>query len=495
MGCIAPLQTARLHGYTRRRHFASTESRLTRLPLAGLLLMQCIVNLFWLSPAAHSGQAAIPWLMTRGHRLFGDIWEQHAPGSSLLAALAQSLLPLDTALATRLLDALLVAALTLLVYWLARRLADDAAGLLAALVFAWWAPVYGNVMFYFDTLLALCLLAGLCLVYRREDLSPGRALALGLCFGAATLFKQHAWLAVALLCLWLWRDGWRISLLALAGALILPLLQWGALAAAGLWDGYVYWNWTYNLSGLMDGVPLDGDFLRKLLLGNLLVAPFALYAWREKRRWLLIPLLWLAALATLYPRVGEIHAMAQLPFAALMSGVALGRLLPMLRDWRAWDFARLTLAGLALGIGILWLWTGAVSYLPTPLGAGATLGYDEFRPLAQALVARAEPGDTLFILPQTDSTPQLHPLTSLPPPGTWVKGWRWYFRAPQVLPRLKREWRDAPPDWIAVFPDLTAAGMPGLRDLLDIVAERYELAFSHGDIYGHGRADIYKLRA
>ncbi len=458
-----------------------------------LLLLQCLANLLWLSPSTHSGQVAIPWLMNRGHRLFGDIWEQHAPGSSLLAAFAQSLLPLDPALAIRLLNALLAAALTLLLYWLARRLADESAGLLAALVFAWWAPVYGNVMLYFDTLLALCALAGLCLYFSRERLSPGRALALGLCFGAATLFKQHAWLALAILPLWALRDGWRMTLLVMAGALLLPLLQWGALAAAGLWEGYLYWNWTFNLSGLMDGVPLDGDFLRKLLLGDVLVLPFVLLAWREERRWLLIPALWLATLSTLYPRVGEIHAMAQLPFAAVMSGLVLGRLLPALRAARAWDLPRLTLAGLALGIGIGWLWTGAAAYLPTMLGPSATLGYDEFRPLAEELKSRAEPGDTLFILPETDSTPQLHPLTGMSPPGTWVKGWRWYFRAPQVLTTLKREWDDSPPDWIAVFPDLVAAGSPGILDLLDIVANRYEIAFSHDDIFGHGRAKIYKL--
>ena len=455
--------------------------------LAVLLAAQALANLLWLSPAAHSGQVAIPWLMLRGRALFGDILEQHAPGSSLLAAFGQAILPMDAALVARILNAIVIAMLTLLCWQLARRLAGDRAGMAAALVFAWWAPVYGNVLFYFDTLLGLCALAGLCVYYHSRHPSQRRILALGLCMGAATLFKQHAWLAVALTGLWLLRHGWRTALVYSLGTLILPALQWSALLAAGLWDGYWRWNWAFNLSGYMDGVALDGDFLRKLLVGNALVMPFALMAWRTERRWLLIPLIWLAACGTIFPRVGEIHAMAQLPFAAVMSGLMLAKLWT-LRD----ELARLTLAGLAIGIGAMWLWTGAVSWLPTPLGAGATLGYDEFHALADELRSRADPADTLFILPQTDSTPQLHPLTELPPPGMWIKGWHWYFEPPQVIPALLDEWARRPPDWLVVFPALVESGAPGIHALLDFAADGYKLAFTADDIYGHGRADVYE---
>ena len=451
------------------------------------LIIQALANLLWLSPAAHSGQVAIPWLMLRGQTLFGDILEQHAPGSSLLAAFGQALLPLDEALVARLLNAIVIAILTLLCWQLARRIMDDRAGLAAALVFAWWAPVYGNVLLYFDTLLGVCALAGLCVYYHSAHPSRRRILALGLCMGAATLFKQHAWLALALTGLWLLRHGWRTALVYTLGALILPALQWSALLAAGLWDGYWFWNWAFNLDGYMDGVPLDGDFLRKLLVGNALVMPFALMAWRSERRWLLIPLLWLAACGTIYPRVGEIHALAQLPFAAVMSGVMLAKLRAV-QD----DLARWTLAGLAIGIGAMWLWTGAVSWLPTPLGAGATLGYDEFQALADELRARADADDTLFILPQTDSTPQLHPITELPPPGMWIKGWHWYFKPPQVIPALLDEWARTPPDWLVVFPALVESGAPGIHALLDFAADGYALAFTTDDIYGHGRADVYE---
>ena len=402
-----------------------------------LLALQILTHLLWLSPAAHSGQVAIPWMMNRGMTLFGDIWEQHAPGSSMLAAAAQSLIDIDPGLLAKLLNIALVLALTALVYQLAKHLTgDEWAGILAAAVFAWWEPVYGNSLLYFDSLVALCLLAALVAYFRTgERHSAKQIAAVGLLMGAATLFKQHAWLAVGFMGAWLLLtvSRRRLALVYAGAALILPLLQWIALWSGDLLDSYVFWNWTFNLSGYMDGVPLDGDLFRKLLLTNALVFPFAALALRGDRRHLILIALWLASATLLYPRAGENHAMAHLPIAAVMSGVVLATIRRQLANPRAWDAPSAILAGLLVAGGLGWLWTGAVSYIPTPMGAGAILAYDEFRELAEALRERAEPEDTLFLLPETDSTPQLHPLTGMLPPGTWVKGWRWYFEPARVL--------------------------------------------------------------
>ena len=81
------------------------------------------------------------------------------------------------------------------------------------------------------------------------------------------------------------------------------------------------------------------------------------------------------------------------------------------------------------------------------------------------------------------------------PPGTWVKGWRWYFRPDDVLLTLTREWTSNPPTWIAVFPDFLPSGQPGIQTLLDIVARRYRLAFTAPAIFSHGRADVYRLES
>ncbi len=473
---------------------------MTRRLLFPLILFQVLSHLFWLSPAAHSGQLAIPWMMNRGKTLFADIWEQHAPGSSLLGAAAQALLPtVDPALLVKILNTALVVALTLLIYHLAARLSGKpSAGALAALYWVWWEPVYGNIMLYFDTLLALCLLLALIVYYGAEGVPSLKRIALmGLFMGAATLFKQHAWLAVALVSLWLiFAEDRRFLLVYALAALALPGLQWLALAAGGLLDSYIFWNWTFNLHGFMDGVPLDGDLFRKLLLGNLLVFPFALLALRrDKRRLLLLALVWLAALTVLYPRFGEIHGMGQLPFAAVMSGMVLAWALPLVRNPRQWQPAQTVFAGLALGIGIGWLWTGAVTYIPTALGPGATLGYDEFDEAVAQLLFESGPEETLFVLPETDSTPQLHARAGLLPPGVWIKGWRWYFEPDFVLPALIDGWSRQPPTWVVVFPDMIPAGEPGITQLLAIVQRDYQLRFTVDSVFDHGPAQVYRLPA
>lgn len=476
------------------------ELDLARRLLFPLILFQVTSHLFWLSPAAHSGQLAIPWMMNRGKALFVDIWEQHAPGSSLLGAAAQALLPaLDPALLLKILNTILVVALTLLIYHLAARLSGKPlAGALAALYWVWWEPVYGNIMLYFDSLLALCVLLALIFYYQAKEGPTYKHIALmGALMGAATLFKQQAWLAVALVGLWLIFAEDRKSFFVYAlTALALPALQWLALAAGGLLDSYIFWNWTFNLHGYMDGVPLDGDLFRKLLLGNLLVFPFALLALgRDKRRLLLLALVWLAALSVLYPRFGEIHGMGQLPFAAVMSGLVLAWAMPQARDPRQWQPAQIILAGLALGIGVGWLWTGAVTYIPTALGPGAVLGYDEFDELVAQLLQETEVEDTLFVLPETDSSPQLHARTGLLPPGRWIKGWRWYFRPDFVLPALIEDWASQSPAWVVVFPDLIPAGEPGISQLLALVHGNYQLRFTVDDIFDHGSAQVYRLPA
>ena len=473
---------------------------MTRRLLFPLILFQALSHLFWLSPAAHSGQLAIPWMMNRGKTLFADIWEQHAPGSSLLGAAAQALLPtVDPALLVKIFNTALVVALTLLIYHLATRLSGKpSAGALAALYWVWWEPVYGNIMLYFDTLLALCVLLALIVYYGAEGGPTLKRIALtGALMGAATLFKQHAWLAVALVGLWLiCAEDRRSALVYALAALALPGLQWLALAAGGLLDSYIFWNWTFNLHGYMDGVPLDGDLFRKLLLGNLLVFPFALLALRrDKRRLLLLALVWLAALTVLYPRFGEIHGMGQLPFAAVMSGMVLAWSLPQLTDPRQWQVSQTILAGLALGIGVGWLWTGAVTYIPTSLGPGATLGYDEFDEAVAQLLLESDAEETLFVLPETDSTPQLHARTGLLPPGAWIKGWRWYFRPDFVLPALIDGWSRQPPTWVVVFPDMIPAGEPGITQLLAIVQEDYQLQFTVDGVFDHGPAQVYRLPA
>lgn len=476
--------------------------------LALVLVVQVVTHLAWLPISAHSGQVAIPWMLNQGRVLFGDVLEQHAPGSSLLGAAAQRILPAaEPVQAARLANLALVLAVTAGVWALAGHIGGAAAAALAALVWFWWQPVYGNVLLYFDSLLGAALLGAALLWIALQRRGPGwlAPLLVGLLLGAATLAKQHAWAAIALSGLWLLAFYPRRRLLPFAGgALVFPLLALLVTAAQGTLTNYIYWTWTFNFSGLMPAEPLSGDFMRKLLLTNALVPAFALLALRpgrERRMQLLLLLLWLAGSSTLIPRPGEVHAMGQLPALAALSGLALAALWAQARAWRRgqplfrWlrslDAAQAVLLGMLIAGGAGWLWTGAAAYGRGPV---ATPAHDEFAPIAADLRQLAAPGDTLFVLPQTDSTPQLHPLSGLLPPGTWVKGWRWYLAAPGMLDTLLAEWETNPPTYIVYFPELIAEGLPEIAPLVAFMEAYYAPAAAYADIPFHGPAQLYRLR-
>lgn len=468
--------------------------------MIAILVVQTVTHLAWLPISGHSGQVAIPWMMNQGMTLFGTLLEQHAPATSVIAALAMRLLPIvEPVLVTRLLNLGLVLTTTLLVFWVARRLSGDLAGIAAAAMWFWWEPVYGNILFYFDGLVGLMVLLALVVWLRFASNQPGwrATMAVGLLMGGATLAKQHGWLPVVLFGGWLFVYARHKLGAYVVGVVVLPLAEVGIVTLQGDLQAYLYWNWQFNLSGFMETLLPSGDLVRKLLLSNLFVPVFALLAWRRKdnRNWLLLCLLWLGTLVDLLPRFADSQAMAHLPFACVMAGMVVAALLSPggLSSWRPPRAAvQVALATLTVAVLVAWLWTGAAPYFSAPLGRAGIPAYDEFKPLAAALNAISHPGDTLIVLPETDSTPQIHPLSGLLPPGTWIKGWRWYFQAPGMLDSLLDAWISDPPTYIVYFPDLIVVGQPEIEPLVAFMNAHYQLAQTIPNVVFHGDALVYR---
>lgn len=474
-----------------------------------ILAVQFFTHLAWLPISAHSGQVAIPYMMNRGMGLFDTLLEQHAPGSSLIAAAAQRLLPYEPIVTARLLNALLVMAITALVYVVARHIADGnvTAGLAAVLVWFWWEPVFVNVMFYFNTLLGFGVLLAVTARLTLDKRLPDWLLALlcGLILGAATLAKQHGWAAVILFGAWMLlppRAKLHEWVAFIVGALMFPALLALVYAGQGLLDSYIYWNWTFNVTVSMDNPPYTGDLIRKLALAGLFVPPFLLMMVKppgdiQRREWMLVALMGLALCATLIPRAGEIAAAAALPLVAVMTGAVVGRVVQAIGtplDWlKRASVTELTLVGVLIAALAGWGWTGAVVYAPHALGRAATPAYDEFKPLLPVIAAHSQPGDTLFVLPETDSTPQLHAMTGLLPPGVWVKGWFWYLRAPEMTDRILSEWESTPPTLLVYFPDLIQEGMPDIAPLVEFMRARCQRVGVVEDILYHGAAEVWRV--
>lgn len=478
-------------------------SGLPRLGLLALIFLQIYTHLAVFSISARSGQLAIPYMMNHGRTLFGDLLEQHAPATSVIGAIAQRLVPLEPLAVTRGLHIVLITALTVLVYIIASQLSSrgEIAGVIAAAIWFWWLPVYGNVLFYFDTVLGFFVCLGLAILLsgKNGERARLRYLLSGLCFGAATLAKQHAWAAALFALLWVWLYYPRGRAAFAIGLLALPLLTIVVVAANGTLSNYIYWNWTFNLTGVMDGEAPIGDFVRKLALSNVLVPAFVVVALaRRSRPWFLVVGIGIAATATLLPRFGIIHATAHLPLSMVMGGVVLAEFVggrfawASMISWLRADMSRAVLLGVLAGVAVAWGWTGVAPYFPTGLGRGNVPAYDEFAPLATQLQEVTQPTGSLFILPETDSTPQIHVLTGLLPPGTWVKGWRWYFEAPGMIDKLLAEWRTMPPTFVIIFPDLLQVGEPDILRLVEFVTTNYRNIATVPEIVFHGEALIYQ---
>ncbi|MCC6802461.1 MAG: hypothetical protein IT319_06230 [Anaerolineae bacterium] len=485
------------------------QNRLRRaapLILVVVLIVQTVTHLAWLSISAHSGQLTVPYLMSRGMTLFGNVIEIRAPANPTLLALLYRLLPsVEPVLILQVMNLLLVMGLTLLIYALAKRLTGSTfVGICAMLFWAAWEPVYGNVLFYFDSLdgavYALVVLVWLITEKRQPGwLAP---FLCGLLLGGATLLKQPAWVNVILFTLWLLvfsHRGRQLPAL-IFGVLIIPLTAVAITSAQGSLDMYLYWNFAFHLGGTERwGQPLTGDFFRKVLLTNVLAPAFALLAVgrSDDRRavWLLIVALWIGAGAALYPSFGEDYAMAHLPLLAVMSGIVIDILLQRLARlrWRSATTDQLIAIGVALAIGAGWCWAVAVTYIPNALGRASVPAYDEFKPLAQRVLSLSAPDDTLYVLPEWDGNSQLHVLTGLMPPGTWVNGHSAILAAPGIVDQLLAEWAQTPPTILVDFPDFpSSAGLQRLRDFID---RRYSEVGRIDDVPFNGDAVIYRLNS
>jgi 4-amino-4-deoxy-L-arabinose transferase-like glycosyltransferase len=486
----------------------SKRANRTGLLVLGLILLaQTLVNLGLLSTSAHSGQVAIPWLMNRGMILFGDIFEQHAPLTSVIAAAAQRLLPFAPVDVDRLLNLVLALLTTVLVYRLAYRLADrnPAAGVAAALWWFLWQPVYGNVMFYFDAVLGALFCAALLVWLEWGEHRPAiSAVLAGLLLGLATLAKQHAWAGVVAFGLWLAVVQRRALVPYLAGVVVFPLLALVVVAMEGNLASYVYWTYGYNLSGLMPGERPNGDLLRKLVLSSLFVPAFAMISLLGKRKAepILVLLLWGAASLTLVPRIGDIHAIGQMSLAAVMTGVVAGMLVRAPFSWpvqwqrlKAASPSALILGGVMIAALLGAVITTAAPYASRPFGGPGIPAHDEFKPLGERLRALADEDDTLYVLPLTDSTPQIFPLADMQPPGIFVKGWSWYWDAEGVTESLLTEFRDAPPDLVVIFRDILQSGQPGVTQFVGLVEANYTQVEVVPNVRFHGDAEIWRLNA
>jgi len=213
--------------------------------------------------------------MSRGQHLYVDVWEQRPPGIYWVYLAGFRALGWDPATIAWL-DVLASASTALLLFLIGRTLAGSVAGAVAAALYTVLtmpAALYGHGGFLersvSETFIVVCVSGAAWFAARLHGgYTDGRAVAVGVCAGAAVVFKPNAALYYPAFLLWLlwygrtpsgsggvpWMRGLVISICASAVAplaAVLWLWQHGALAEAKV--AVVDFNHFYVAEGFAAG--------------------------------------------------------------------------------------------------------------------------------------------------------------------------------------------------------------------------------------------------
>ena len=399
-----------------------------------------------------------PYLTAAGFLPYREILDQHFPGPMFFPVNFHTL-GLHDAWDFHLLLMAVAASQTVLTYVVARRLAGEAAALLAALAFAAWQPFFEGETLWLDTFLPLFTLPALLL------LLDARWFLAGLALGAGVVFKQTLVPLVALAGLFVLQEcglrGWRSVLRFAAGALLPSALMLLYLHAIGVLADFWYWTVGFNLStyakiGTL--APRFGDLVRialPIVIGVVSVA-ITPARWRAG----LVALWGCATVAGGLGRFGLVHLQPAVPSFAILLGM-LG-----VELWHR----RSTVALIVLVV-VVPVWLGEfygrrARWLEDPAAKERVASVEKL------IRDRAAPSERVLLL---GVSPQLYASTGTLPPGrVFVFTFPWFLDAAgdRVLEGLRRD-----PPKLVLFD--TASGIDGrlLRDdarpILDEVRARY----------------------
>jgi hypothetical protein len=422
--------------------------------------------------STHDLTLAIPYLVSRGMRLYVDVFSFHPPLLTwLLAAVYRFADPLTS---LRILNVLFVVGTGAAVLWVARRCWGPLHGASGLLFYVVWATAYNNMFFYVDGLVGT--MSALVLLMGTASLSPVALVLMGLAAGVGAALKPNALLLLFAAPLWLLcgaRAGRRRalghSMLVLASSLLVYVTPLAALALTGSWPMAKRALFNPGNASWLAGAAnlLNGNAWRALALTVAWLPAFGLCRLPTRGSGGFPFLLWLVFGATVVlnvPAPGYYHAMAFLPAVSVMSGAIIGWALESgvravrREGWRAAvaraTFADRAFAGLVTGLLLATLVT-ALTPLSVLLHGGpfGITGWDELRPVSEWVTANTRPEDRVLVLPAKDTNGNIYPQSGRLPPF-YMKTWLEHASVPDNARLLYRRVEETPPAVVVLFPDL-----------------------------------------
>jgi len=408
-----------------------------------------------------------PWLLQNGLVLYENIGDQHIILPPLLLVPLRLLVPDGLQLA-RLVLVALISVITLLTFLAGKRTAGWLGGLLAALFFVAWSPVFTFGKLWYETFLApLYLLLLILYDPLASRHSARRLLCLGFIGGGAMVTKQHAVVVFAAFLFWNAFTGWYIhrskrEILREAGLMVLgaalPFLAFFAYqyAQEGTLRSLWYWTVTYNLTSDYDTLAAQSPTAAQiqLIASSFLLVPAAVVYLIDRKRqnntiWLSLGwglVLLVTSSLTAYPRFGMFHLQATLPVLAWLSVVPLAVVLRPRNPGRSFAI------GMTVTLVAFWLVIAALAYQPVAKAGQARKiwEYSDLVPLAAEVREQIGPQDCIYIFPNDEATANLYYLTGCMP-RFWVFSYPWYLVDP-VEQRILTEMEEDPPPWVVTFP-------------------------------------------
>jgi hypothetical protein len=445
------------------------------LPVAGLagllalLIFQSWAYYFRLPISLGPRVILQPWLQSRGFIPYEDIQDLHTPLMPLLLQAARVLVP-DGLILAKLAQVGLLFLTTLLAGVIGWRKIGWLGGLWAAWFVVVWSPTYEFGKLWHESFLApLYLLLWLLYDDRTAPGPVGTALLAGLVGGAAVLVKQHAAVVLLAFVLWSALTGWahhrpRFQILRGTGLFVLaaslPAIAYALYQylQAGTLRAFLYWTIGYTLTGDYGSLAARSPTWSQIgvIASSCLVLPLAVLSLVDAVRsgdkvWLQMGwglLLIGASSVTLYPRFDMFHLQAALPVLGLVSSLTGAYVL------RHRIISRPFVAGILLTLSAYWFITAGVGYRPALItGKPPTIEeYTDLVPIAQGIRRTIGPSDCVYIFPDSEASANLYYLLKCPPPTFLVFHYPWYM-LDGVREGVMRMMEDAPPEWIASFPD------------------------------------------
>ncbi len=436
-----------------------------------------------------------PWMMHQGRLLYRDIGDEHAPLMYFILTILYSFVQNGPLLARCVLISLLTMNVWL-AFWVGKSFGGTTAGVLSALFFGLWSPLFGYGKLWHETFLSHVYL--LLVMQYPSTLSKShgfRALfVLGLLIGVALLIKQHAIVVLFSILCWDFLVS-RFFSLPLSQAikrsallLISTLIPVVCFVGYYLWTGgklsdFVFWTIIFNI--INDYVRLASKFpgieqMRLIAPAYLLVLPAIFFVLKSaddriiKAKMGLAFMMLIASSATAFPRFELFHLQTSLPILSVISGCVLARLLQRPKQSIHEEIHAFGM-GIACSLLVLWGWWGGMVYYNAFRSEQPRRiwEYSDLISLRDALRERINSNECVYLLPDDEGIANLYYLMNCLPPALWVPTSYPWFTLDIIKQRVLQDLATLPPKWVIYFPNRWEIEQHG-SEIVAFVQSRYQ---------------------